>query len=296
MALLLAKPASLSLKLSRKITLGYVLRLAAFSVCAFLFILYLAFAPMVNFKFFNEKVLFRPVKCTQLDPAIVGRGREVSFMNKSGSRLSGVYYPPLHQGRKTVLMHHGIGNNLNTLRGNQEFADIADVGLLTYDYSGFGKSEGSPTVRDLPDDARAAYDYLVNDLRIEPTSIVQYGGSLGSGPALVLAAEKPCAGLILFAPYTSIKAAARDAFPFLRWYPDWLVVDRDMESLTNIRNVHSPVLIIHGENDTTIPVHHGDQLYAAANSPKDYARVKGGTHFDCGHENDYKLLGFLASQ
>ncbi|MDX2104995.1 MAG: hypothetical protein SFY67_01205 [Candidatus Melainabacteria bacterium] len=60
--------------------------------------------------------------------------------------------------------------------------------------AGFGKSEGSPTIRGMADDARAAYECLVQKLKIDPKRIVHFGISLGSGPAALIASEKTCGG------------------------------------------------------------------------------------------------------
>ena len=123
------------------------------------------------------------------------------------------------------------------------------------------------------DDAHAAYDCLTSDLKIDAKNIIQFGGSLGSGPAAMLAAEQPCAGLILFSPYTSIKTAARDFFPFLHIYPDFLLTDSDFDTLAYVRQLKVPVLIGHGANDPTIGVRHSDEIFAAAHEPKTYVRV-----------------------
>lgn len=269
---------------SVRVSWKYVLRLTLFAMATFVAGIYLTFAPMVNYEFFTQKVLFKPAKCSQYDLAIFGsRGREVSFKNQEGQTLYGVYIPALKPGpgTKTILWHHGIANNMNQhAKGCAEFADKINAAVFAYDYSGFGKSTGKPSLGGLPRDARASFDFLVNELHIEPTSIVQYGVSMGTGPAVTMAAERPAAGLILFAPYTSIKNVAREALPFLKLYPDFLVVDHDMESLQNIRKVTCPVLIAHGQYDGTINVHHGDQMFAAANEPKQYLRCKG-AHFTC---------------
>ncbi len=276
---------------------GYIARLIGFFIISLIAGTWLAFAPMVNYDFYNQKVLFQPRKCKQYDQNVFGsRGREVSFVNKAGDRLSAIYFPAAHTNRKTILIHHGMANNLDVhAKGSEQLSNKLDAAVLSYDYSGFGKSQGKPSVRGLPDDAGAAYNFLVNELKVDPKTIVHYGLSLGTGPAIALAAEKPCAGLVLFAPYTSIKEAARDALPFLRLYPDWLIADSDMESRFNITKVRCPVLIIHGENDNTIRIHHGDEIYAAANQPKEYLRVPAGDHFDCGSEYNDKVEKFVGS-
>lgn len=274
----------------------YVAKLFFFFCAAFGLAIYLAFSPMVNYRFFNEKVLFQPIKCNSLDPGVLGKtGREVSFKNKFGDNLCGIYFPAPKPGAKTLLIHHGTGGNLN-LHGNCDaLVQGTGAACFIYDFAGFGKSEGSPSIRDVPDDARAAYSYLVDELHTDPKTIVQYGGSLGTGLAVKMAAEKPGAGLMLFAPYTSLKDVARETFSFMNYYPDFLLIDKDLETLKTIGKVNCPVLIVHGVQDRMIRIHHGDQVFAAANEPKVYCRVPDGHHFGCGFHGCDAVNKFVRS-
>ena len=206
-------------------------------------------------------------------------GREVWFSNKAGARLNGLYFRSADKTRRTILVHHGMSDNMNV--HNPYIAYLLNdpsTALLAYDYSGFGKSQGTASIGGLPADGLAAYDYLVSELKVAPESIVEYGASLGTGPAIALASQRPGAGLIIVSPYTSIRAAARDALPFLRYYPDWMICLDDMDSLNEIKGVKCPLLVVHGVQDTTIGVHHGDEIYAAAATPKDYIRDRHGVH------------------
>ena len=262
----------------KKVGWPYLARLSAFFVVSFLAGLYLVFAPMVNRDFYNIEVLFKPVRCGDLNRVWFGRqAQEVWFKNEEGTRLCGLYLPS-PAATHVILIHHGQFGNINHHLPGSGFLLQPDNALFIYDYAGFGKSEGSPTIRGMIDDARAAYDCLVTQLAVDPQKVVHYGGSLGTGPAALLAAEKPCAGLVLLSPYTSLKAQARDTFPFLNMYPDFLVTDSDFETLNNVRRLTVPVLIVHGTSDPCVRIHHGDAVYAAARNPRTYLRVGSGGH------------------
>lgn len=85
------------------------------------------------------------------------------------------------------------------------------------------------------------------------------GRSMGSGPATQLASlNSDVAGLILLSPFTSLKDAVRS---LLGKFPSLLVRDRFINRQA-IQLVKSPVLIIHGESDSLIPVTHAHELYA----------------------------------
>jgi len=272
------------------------LRLAAFAAACFIIILYLTYSPVINRDFYNIKVLFKPVKTSEFHKEWFGRNaREVFFKNKAGTLLHGIYLPSAKT-EHVILVHHGQYGNNNYHLGLCGFLlQIQDAGFI-YDYAGFGKSEGSPIIAGMADDARSAYNCLVNQLKIDPKKIIHYGSSLGSGPAALVASEKPCAGLILFSPYTSLKASAKKIFPFMNIYPDFLLTDYDFDTKANVKRFHKPILIVHGTEDTTIAVGHGEQIYNAANEPKQFEAIpKQGHSFVVDDQLKSKILKFIDS-
>lgn len=45
-----------------------------------------------------------------------------------------------------------------------------------------------------------------------------------------------------------------------------------------ITRVTAPLLMMHGENDNTIPILFGERLFALAHQPKQFVRLPGGGH------------------
>ncbi len=52
---------------------------------------------------------------------------------------------------------------------------------------------------------RTTYDFAVNGLNWDPSRVFFFGRSIGTGPAVKMASELECGGLILVSPYTSVK-------------------------------------------------------------------------------------------
>ena len=48
------------------------------------------------------------------------------------------------------------------------------------------------------------------------------------------------------------------------------------KTIDYIKDVHSPVMIIHSRNDDLIPFEFGLELYETANEPKEFAEIFGG--------------------
>ena len=113
-----------------------------------------------------------------------------------------------------------------------------------------------------------------------PTSaqrIVLFSESLGTAVAFALAAEREIGALILDAPFTSAADVGAAAYPFapVRW-----VMKDSLHSDERIARVSVPLLVLHGERDTMIPIAFGERLFALAREPKRMVRFPDGGHVD----------------
>ncbi|MGO9358363.1 MAG: alpha/beta hydrolase, partial [Xanthobacteraceae bacterium] len=102
--------------------------------------------------------------------------------------------------------------------------------------------------------------------------------SLGTGVAVKLASERNIRALILEAPYTSILEVASKQFPML---PLSFLLKDTFHSDERIGQVKAPVLIMHGDQDETIPISFGQALYyLIRNSTKKFVVFHGKGHID----------------
>lgn len=178
---------------------------------------------------------------------------------------------PMHA---TILYLHGNAGNLGEFAKRYRLLDANGDGVLAVDYRGFGASTGAPDEKGLIKDGQAAYDALISR-EIGLSHIIIYGHSLGSGVAVALAARHKVAALVLEAPFSS----AVDVGAFR--YPEFPVRDlmRDQfRSDLAIVKVKSPILILHGTADKTVPYQFGKRLYDLAPEPKDMFTFPGGSH------------------
>jgi len=149
------------------------------------------------------------------------------------------------------------------------------TGLLALSYRGYAGSTGHPTETGLLLDAATAYEYV--GARYAPQAIVIWGFSLGTGPAVALAAEHQIGKLILEAPYTSTADVASSLLPYL---PVRLLMKDQFRSDERIGKVTAPLLVMHGERDQGIAIRFGERLFALAHEPKRFARFPQGRHED----------------
>jgi len=110
---------------------------------------------------------------------------------------------------------------------------------------------------------------------IPPGKLVVVGESLGTGPAVQLAASHPVAALALEAPYTSMVDAASYHYG---WLPVRLLLRDRFDSIDRIAEIHAPLIIFHGDADPVVPFALGKRLFEAAAEPKQFVPIPGGTH------------------
>jgi fermentation-respiration switch protein FrsA (DUF1100 family) len=214
----------------------------------------------------------RPVPAT----TGVSNPRELTVRTADGIDLLAWLAPPANRAQPVVLYLHGNGGHIG-YRAHR-FAQLARYGwgVLLLEYRGYGGNPGTPTETGLNQDARAGYAAL-RALGIPKQRIILWGESLGSGIAVRLATEVDVGAVILEAPYTSITAIGQQRFP---WAPvAWLLRDR-FDLIGRIGGVHAPVLIMSGARDIVVPPAMGQNVFAAANQPKQFWLAPDAGHND----------------
>jgi uncharacterized protein len=192
----------------------------------------------------------------------------------------------------TLFLHGNAGNITNRAPRIQEII-AAGSSVLMLDYRGFGKSSGRPSEQGLYRDSEAAFIYLLSK-GYRPEQIILHGESLGTAVAIDLASRRPCAALILEAPFTSASEVAGTVVPFLG-----PLLVRSFNSLPKIRWIRVPMLFMQGDRDEVIPLRLGQNLFAAAQGPKTFWIIPGAGHNDiletAGAEYRHRLSAFYQS-
>jgi pimeloyl-ACP methyl ester carboxylesterase len=214
---------------------------------------------------------------------IVPKIEDCNFPTSDGVELHGWYCSPHRKSNgglvpvpaeMTLLWFHGNAGNISYRYEMIRELMKLPVQVFIIDYRGYGKSGGKPTEQGLYLDARAAWDYLVDERREPPGRIIIFGKSLGGAPAVDLATQVDPAGLIVQSSFTSAGDMAAAVFPFL---PRWLLRTK-MDSFHKIAQVDCPKLFIHSQADEVVPYDLGRRLYEAAPEPKQFYEVKGASH------------------
>jgi abhydrolase domain-containing protein 17 len=215
---------------------------------------------------FSERLIFQPQPSSY--------GAELAGLRSvpaaDGTPLA-VLHLPNPVARQTLFYFHGnaedLGDNFPLLRAFH----AAGFAVLAFDYRGYGRSGGRPTEENVYADTQAVLAFARSQLQLRPEQCIVVGRSVGSGPAVELAAREKVAGLVLISPFTSaFRVVTRvKLLPFDRF-----------DNLAKISRVRCPVLIFHGTADEVISFSHGETLFAAASEPKQSVWLEGVHHND----------------
>jgi len=202
--------------------------------------------------------------------------REVYFDSADGCRLHG-WYVPAGEGAPVLLWMHGNGGNISYEIGGLALLRQAGLASFIFDYRGYGLSTGQPSEAGVYRDARAAYEYLRNELGAPPERIVFFGRSLGGAVAADLALRVPARAIILDGAFTSVGDMANHHY---RWLPGKGRFAHKFDTAGRLARISIPKLIIHGEQDRVVPFTMGKRLYEAAVPPKEFYPIDGAGHED----------------
>jgi hypothetical protein len=217
----------------------------------------------------STRRLARPDPQLGLDPA------RVTTVTRDGVRLAGWVMASDDTSRPWLLIFHGNAGNISSDGRPEHYQRLRALGLnlVTFDYRGYGESEGTPTEAGVYLDADAAYAFLRDSLRVPAERIVIFGHSLGSAVAVHLASRVPARGLILEGAFSSGPDIARRIYWFL---PVRLVMRSRFDSEAKIPRVRGPKLFLHARQDEVIPFELGRRLYERTPEPKSFVALGGG--------------------
>ncbi len=146
------------------------------------------------------------------------------------------------------------------------FADAiqqaAPLDVFILEFPGYGDRPGKPTEKSIEAAAAEAMACLATN-----SPVIVVGESLGTGVAAYVAGQCPdrVAGLVLFAPYSSLTDVGQWHMPIL---PVHLLLADRFPAKTFLRNYHGPVAMLVGGTDPVVPEKFGRRLFEGYDGPK----------------------------
>ena len=219
---------------------------------------------------------------------------DVFFSTSDGVRLNGWFVPG--KSEMTLLWFHGNAGNISHRLDNILLLHRRlGVNVSIFDYRGYGRSEGRASERGIYLDAEAAIEYVVSRGDVNPEKeLLLFGRSLGASVAVEMATRYQARALILESPFTSIRAMAKSAYPYLPVGILTSLIQARYDSLSKIGNARTSLMVLHGDIDEIVPVELGRELFDAANEPKRFYAIEGAGHNDTyviGGHDYFEALG-----
>jgi fermentation-respiration switch protein FrsA (DUF1100 family) len=178
--------------------------------------------------------------------------------------------------RARIVYFHGNGGNLSNW--SPILAGIVRRGysVLAVDYRGYGVSTGHPTERGLYRDVDAVVTHPWPDAQ-NRGPLVYWGRSLGGAMAAYAATVRKPGGLIIEAGFPDARSAVRGslALAFLSLFSSYRFPAADFANAAGV-----PVLQLHGDRDSVIPIELGRELSQRIQGRKAFVVIAGGDHND----------------
>jgi len=225
----------------------------------------------------EEKNLYIPDKKVTLTPQNINLNYEdLYFKTEDGQSLNG-WFIPTKGATITLLYCSGRGGNLSDTLPQIRFFNGMGINVFDFDYRGYGNSSGSPNEQGLYKDVRAAYDFLITRKDINKDKIVVYGKSLGVPIAADLCLNRKVVAAIFEGSFPSLRTYVSDMGGFLPI--QWLVSEK-FDTISRVKKIHIPKLIVHGMDDEVVPFPEGRFIFNEAALPKEFLP------YDGGHDDD----------
>ena len=210
-------------------------------------------------------------------PNIQPYSQDFFFKSKDSVLLHGRFFSSGKNTRGTLLQFHGNSENLTTHSLGVTWILRYGYNLFTFDYRGYGQSNGTPSPEGIRQDALSALE-KAQEFHQQHTPQGQFillGQSLGGAIAMRAAQDFPTKNLIkLMILDSSFHSYQEIAFKKLAsHWSTWLlsplayVLVSDKTS-TELRSFQLPILIIHSKNDPVVPFSCSHSIYAGVSSSK----------------------------
>lgn len=238
--------------------------------------------------------------------------QEIEYPTKNGKTLY-AWWIPVDPQAGTVIFVHGWGRNAQRMMPYLRKFCCGSFNLLAFDARSHGNSDkdGYSNMLQFSEDIIASVNYVEQQLQIKNNTFYLIGLSIGGSASIYAAALdariKKVVTVGAFAhPAAVITKEIKEHhvpyFPmiwFLYRYMKY-VKKLDVDAMApekHIAEAQAHFLLVHGEDDQTVPVEQGKRLKAAGGDKADLWIIKGRGHSDCHLESGFweRLMEFFGA-
>ncbi|MBI3396336.1 MAG: alpha/beta hydrolase [Spirochaetia bacterium] len=189
----------------------------------------------------------------------------------------------------TIVQFHGNAQNMSSHFVSLIWLANEGYNLVTFDYRGYGQSEGTPTREGIYMDARAILERYHKIAKAKNQALIVYAQSLGGAIALRAVPDMTdrsmLKAMVVDGAFASYQAIAVQKAREQCFWPIPLItaklIDDDLSPLDNIARISpTPLIVIHGDHDEVVAFENGQDVYRRAQDPKIFLEVRNGGHLD----------------
>lgn len=178
-------------------------------------------------------------------------------------------------GKPIVITFHGNGSYPESYSFLYAGWMSRGYGVVAPAARGYPRSSGATDGEMMLADGLDIYDWTVKTYPGHP--VIVFGQSLGTSPALHVAARRAVAGVVLVSPFKSMLSLVQEKIPYL---PISLLLKSPFRSDLDIAEVTAPIIIFHGDRDTLVPIASAKALVAQAKTEVTFEVIPGAGHND----------------
>lgn len=231
-----------------------------------------------------------------------------TITSEDGLKLQAIYLPANEPTTKNVIMAHGYMGNAETMANYAKMYHDWGYNVLVPDARGHGESEGNYIGFGWPErkDYVKWIDKLIDENGAD-AQIVLYGISMGGATVMMTSGDtlpKNVKAIVEDCGYSTVNEELAYQLNELFHLPPFPLVPvtslitkiragyffGEASSVAQLAKNKTPILFIHGDEDTFVPFFMLDEVYQATTAPKEKHVVKGAEHAEAYNENpeEYK--------
>jgi uncharacterized protein len=206
--------------------------------------------------FAQTKLLFPTHIAAANRPDLPSSAERLEVRTPDGERLIGVRLRSRLGSRDHDSVLLGFGGNAWNAETMALYLHrlFRESEVIAFHYRGYPPSSGHPSAEALLADSLAVFDHLKHE---RGQRVIAVGFSIGTGVAAYLARHRPLDGMILVTPFDSLKALARQHFP---WAPVGLLLRHHMPTIDFLRGGTTPTALLAAGRDTIVPSQRSEPL------------------------------------
>jgi len=193
--------------------------------------------------------------------------------------LAGVLHSPNGKASACVITCHGLYSS----KDSEKYVSIGrrfcgeDLAILRFDFRGCGESGGlfeESSLTGRIEDLESALDF-VEEQGYESVGVM--GSSLGGSVSILTAAkDRRVKALVTWATPCYLDELFRGEV--IKGFEKLRQDVSKYDVVKAVKEMHCPILIVHGSLDEQVPLSHANVLYENANEPKGIQIIEGADH------------------